>query len=508
MRRTLLVITGVALLIAWAAPAHADLILLKDGRIFERSGMERVEGGVKVHFENGDVVVPESMIETAALENQPDFVPTTPEEKAKFEKGLVPFEGKWVKASKRDALVQKRIAERKAAIEEIRKHVLWRHKLEGKTKHFEFHYTVPPHIYEYFRDLMEAYYKEFAKTWKIKQPKDYGRLLVCFYANRGDFLQISGIGGGGALAYFKFVKPLELNFYYDRTDRDLTEQVMYHEVNHYLQLLLDPKFNMPHFPSEALAEYYGASKFDPKTKKLETGLVLEGRLTEIQMDVLNDEMMGLEKMLSAEMYAHYYWGWSLVHFLMNDKSHRKKFEKFVKDLVAGKGVRHEPYGMGFVTVPMPKVWEHFKRCYGLKSDEDVKVFEEAWHAYVKDNLKLVTSRGLEKAAVRAMNAGRDIRAKRLFKEAIEKGSDTAMTYHHYAELLEQKGGRTEAIEYRKKALELAPLEASLYAELGRALRFGGGDEEEGKRLMKLALELDPDNPYLKKEIERLEKEGS
>lgn len=498
MRRTLIVSLALCSTFLLTIPAHADMLLLEDGRVIERPKMEQVEKGVKVHFENGEILVPAEKIVSAILENAPPYEPKTPEEKAKMDKGLVPFEGKWVKPAKRDKLIQKLIAERKAMMAEIKKHTLWRNKWTEKSKHFEFEYTVPPNIGAYYRDLMEAYYKAFAKDWKVGQPKDLGKLKVCFYINREDFQQIGG-AGGRALAYFRFVKPLELNFFYDRLDPALTEQVMYHEANHYLQYLLNPEFNMPHFPSEALAEYYGASVFDPKTKKLVTGQVLEGRLTEIQLDVLNGEMMGLEKMLTKEMYEHYTWGWSLAHFLMNDKRYRKKFERFVKELASGKGVSHVPYNYGLKTVKMPQVWEHFKKTLGCSSPQKVLDLEKEWHEYVKQGLKVVTARGLEKAGTRAMHAGRDIRAKRLFKEAIDKGTDSAMAYHYYAKLLGRKGGRDEALKYHRKAIELAPLESSLYVSLARALRFGD-DKEEGKRLLQLALELDPDNPYLAREV--------
>jgi tetratricopeptide (TPR) repeat protein len=480
--------------------ARADMLLLKDGRVIERPKMEQVEAGVKVHFENGEILVPAEKIETAIIESAPPYVAKTPEEQAQMDKGLVPFEGEWIKPDKRAKLIEKRIAERKEMLEEIKAHTLWRNRWTDKSKHFEFEYTVPPSIAEHYRDLMEAYYKAFAKDWKVGQPRDLGRLKVCFYINRSDFLQIGGVSGG-VLAYFRFVQPLELNFFYDRLDPALTEQVMYHEANHYLQYLLNPGFSMPHFPGEALAEYYGASVYDPKTKKLETGQVLEGRLTEIQLDVLAGEMLGLEKMITTDrMYEHYTWGWSLAHYLMGDKRYRKKFERFVKELASGKGVSHVPYQGTLKTVKMPQVWEHFKKTLGLSSPEDVLELEQEWHEYVKQGLQVVTARGLEKAATRAMNSGRVIRAKRLFKEAIEKGTDSAMAYHHYAELLERDGKRAEALQHHRKAVELAPLESQLYVSLGQALRYGS-DKEEGKRLLALALELDPDNPWLAREVE-------
>ena len=49
--------------------------------------------------------------------------------------------------------------------------------------------------------------------------------------------------------------------------------------------LQDLEFSYPHFPGEAIAEYYGSSQYDAKTKKLTTGLILEGRLTEVKNDI-------------------------------------------------------------------------------------------------------------------------------------------------------------------------------------------------------------------------------
>lgn len=497
---------SLGLLCVFCGEAVADTLLLEDGRIIEEKPMERAENGVKVKFENGEVFVPDRLIREAILQNAPPYEPKTPEEKEKVDKGLVPFEGNWVKPEKRKELIQKRIADRKEEIAKIREHSLWRNRYKEKTKHFEFEYTVPPHIFEYYRDLMEAYYKEFAKTWKVKQPRDLGRLKVCFYTNYSDFLQIGGVSNG-VQGYFRFVKPIELNFYFNRLDPSYTEQVMYHEANHYLQMLLDPDFSMPHFPGESLAEFYGGANFDPKTKKLEVGLILESRLTEVKNDVAGGDMMGLEKMVSAgDMYEHYNWGWSLAHYLMNNSKTKKKFEKFVKSLVNGKGVKREAMGFGSMkTVPGTEVWRVFCQALGLKKDEDVKALEADWHAYVKDNLKLVTSSGLEKAAAAAMNTGRPIRAKRLFREAIEAGTENPMTFYRYAELLQRDSKYDEALKHLHKAIELEPLESKFYAEVGSLLRRQG-NKEECKRYLALAKELDPDNPWLDIELQELDEE--
>ena len=500
MRRTVLTLGLVAVAALAAVPAQADILLLKDGRIIEREQMEVVEKGVKVFFENGEVVIPGDQIKEALLANAPAPTDLSAADREKMAKGLVLFEGKWVKAARRDELVRKKVDARKAYVEELRKHRLWRHRYKDETKHFKFEYTVAPYVYEYFRDVMEAYYKVFAKTWKVKQPKDLGKLTVCFYTDRQKFCQIGGVSPN-VLGYFRFVKPLELNFYFSRVDPAQTEQVMYHEASHYLQKLLDPDFSMPHFPGEPLAEYYGACQYDPKTKKLTVGLVLEGRLTDVKTDIAAGDVMSLEKMLKADsMYEHYTWGWTFAHFLMNDKRYRKKFEKFVKGLVAGKGVRHVG-GIGSLkTVKGAEVYRYFRHVMGLKKDEQFDALEEEWHLYVRDTLQTTSTRGLEKAAQGAARVGRKIRAKRLYREAIEAGTTNPLTFHQYGEMLERGGKSTEAIEQYRKAVKYGPLESAFYASLGQALHRTG-DKEAGLGFMKLALELDPDDPYLEDSIQ-------
>lgn len=493
---------GAALL---TPPAHADVLVLKDGRIIEREQMEAAPDGIKVHFENGVILVPEKSIEVAVLSNPPEPKNLSAEDKEKLASGLVPYEGKWIKPDDRDRRIAKLVQERREFVEKLRHHSLWRNRHQDKTRHFEFEYTVAPFVYEYYRDTMEAYYKEFAKTWRVKQPRDLGRLKVCFYTDREKFAQISG-AGGGVLGYFRFVKPIELNFYYNRVDPDQTEQVMYHEANHYLQLLLDPEFNMPHFPSEAIAEYYGASKYDPKTKKITTGHILEGRLTEVKTDIAGGNVMPLEKMLTTpRMYQHYTWGWTLAHFLMNHKSYQKRFIKFVKGLVDDKKVKRTTSVAQMRTVEAPEVYRYFCECLKLKDGEDVAKLESEWHDYINNTLKTESTRGLELAASAASRVGRPIRAKRLFKEAIEAGSDNPLTYYRYGDLLEDDGKHAEAVKMFRKAIELEPLEASFYASLGRTL-YREGQKEEGLKTMKLALELDPDDVWLEDAVKRYQKE--
>ncbi len=491
--RSRLICAATALVLA-STQAWADVLLLVDGRIVDAKPLVREAEAVVVKFENGDVRVPLALVLEAVIENEPLDEPATPEEAEQRKKGMVRFDGRWMSVRTRDELVSKRIAERKRAAEELKGYRLWRNAREERTKAFAYKHNVPADVFASYRDLMETYFKEFCRAWKIKPPKDLPPLsvnLYCDYDGPDGFLQVSG-AGWGVLGYFRYVDPMDLNFYYDRLDPRGTEEVMFHETNHYLQKLIDLKFSYPHFPGESLAEYYGASSWDPQTKKITTGLVLEGRLVEVQNDIAAGTWVRLQALISTEdMYEHYTWGWSLVHFLMNREEYAAKFQKFVLALPSAKDVKRSSEGFGLQTVRQADVFEAFKSYLGLKDDDAVVELERKWHAYVRDELKVTSARGLEQAAMTASRTypPRPIRAKRLFKEALDKGSQNPVAMHRYGQLLAADGEKESARELFKKAIERDPLEASFYNSLAEALPES--DKSERERLRKLAREIDP-----------------
>jgi hypothetical protein len=466
-----------------AAPAHADTLCLKDGRVIDGPAMTRDQDAILVKFKNGDVRVPNALVEEALLASDAQD------------------------AAKGSAMA-KRVEARKKYVAELKAHSEWVNRHKESSKHFDFESTLVPTVFTSYRDLMETYFTEFQKMWGIKAPKD--RVPVCFYLDAEMFGQVAGVGQhSGVLGYFRFRKPLELDFFYERTDPELTQAVMFHESNHYLQKLINPDFKMPHFPGESIAEYYGASSWDPATKKLTIGLVQEGRLCEIQQDVDGDKMMSLEKMLTTdEMYEHYTWGWSLVHFLMSTDKYNKKFLHFVNTLALGKDVKRQMEGGsgGLSFVDGAEILRVFMKCLDVKDKAALGALEKEWHAYVKDKLKLVTPRGFEEAGARCASTypPRPIKAKRLLQTAVDGGSKRASTYDKLAELIEhdEKESFDKAVGLWKKAIELDPLTAEYYAHLGRAY-YDKGKKDDGKKLMQLALELDPDDPWLEFELKKL-----
>jgi tetratricopeptide (TPR) repeat protein len=492
MRTALLTAVTVCL---FATTASADMLLLKDGRIVDGKKLTKTADGVTIKYENGEVKVPQTMIQEVVIEGKSDFVPKTDKEKEQFAKGLVPFRGRWLTLAQREREVRKLADEKRAELAELKELRYWRNARTETTKHFNFKYNVPPHIFTRYRDMMEAYYSEFAKTWKVGQPKDLGKLHVAFYGDLKKFHQVGGVGGG-VQGYFKFVKPLELHCYYNRLDPDYSSEVLFHEANHYLQMLLDPNFVMPHFPSESLAEYYGGARWDAKRKKLTVGLIQEGRLAGVHMDIKKGKMWGLSELVGkGRVYEHYSWGWTLVHFLMQDKKLAKKFRNWVTNLARGKSIPRVPQGnAGLTTVSADMVWSSFRKFMGLKSLDDVADLEKRWHKYVLE-LKVTSARGLDIAARKAYGDGWPALSRRLFREAIEAGSTNPVTYWRYGLFRAQKAKYDDAKKYIGKAIELDPLVSEFYADMARVLDMSK-DRKSAVRMAKLAMEIDPDDVYL------------
>ncbi|MBK7644169.1 MAG: hypothetical protein IPJ19_14170 [Planctomycetes bacterium] len=500
-----------ALLCALALPAAAgDILSLKDGRVIEGPKMTRTQKGIELAYEHGTILIPTEMILDAVLDSDSALPPATDEEREMSTKGMVRFEGKWVRTSQRDEILKKRLDARRADLEQMAARKEWRNRGQQDTQHFHFEYTVPDPIFEGYRDLMEAYYTDFAKTWKLKSPGRDDRLNVSFHGDEETFHQVSGVGFG-VLGYFRFVKPWDLNVFYERMDPNFTTEVMFHEANHYLQKLIELDFAVPHFPGESLAEYYGASHWDPEKKKLSTGLILEGRLCEVQEDIVKGDFEPLDELVRTDRdYKHYTWGWSLVYFLMNDPRYQPKFQKFVFTLARGKGVLREPMGIANLqTVKGEEVFRIFREELGLKDVAAVKNLEREWYAYIQ-KLAPTSVSGLEQAGLSAAGNNRPLRATRLLKEAIEKGSRNPLVHARYAEVLAGKGRRLDAVEAWKKAIEIDPLNGKFYSSLGHTLLYGKKDapsNAEANRMIALGKDLGYDSPWIELDLEKSDEKG-
>lgn len=185
----------------------------------------------------------------------------------------------------------------------------------------------------------------------------------------------------------------------------------------------------------------------------------------------------------------------------------KKFESFYIGLARDRAVAREGYSalknLRIDRVEGEEMLASFKKEFGLKKDADVRALEVAWHDYVQHDIAVSSSRGLARAARMATRFDRKHRAKRLYEEAITAGDADALTHHRYAELLEDMKELAGAREHWAKAVELDPLVPEFYIAWGKSLLEEAGTKEEGKRLLKLAQEIEPENLYLEQNLEDL-----
>ena len=462
--RNLALRAGVALL--WvAAPAAADILLTLDGRVFDGPEMEKTDDGIVVKFENGDVLVPSRLVKDVFIGEDVSNLPKR--ERRQFEKQL---------------------AEKKEQILEAEAHSEWRNRYQVETDNFVWQYTIPAHIGEAMQVRFEAYYNHFKKIWRLKRDKRKPKLPVNFYRTSKQYQRVAG-APPGALAYFRFVEPYDLNSFYDRLDPVETEMVLYHELSHYVQKLIDEDFKMPHWPGEGIAEYYGGSLYDDDKGKLAIGLIQEGRLAEVKEDISKGDYLTIRDIVTKQAYTDYTWGWALVHFFMNDKKMAKGFEKYTTGLARDKGVKRVQFAFGLVTVTGEESLRYLLECLDVEPDE-LPDLDQRFHDYVVNELKFETASAKEKAAIAAKRIGKRLRAERLFGEA--DASDEGLSangYYHYAQLMRYRE-KSKAKQLYRKAIEQDPLVGTFYWELGRLME--DDDEDESERLKALGKEIDPE----------------
>lgn len=471
--------------------ASADILAMKDGRFFEGKKIEATETGYRIHLDNGVIEVKKELVNDYFKTDQSgEWVPQTDEEKAQAEKGLAPWRGKWIKASRRKRYMKKEITARKLRIEQQQARRKWRSRETVKTKNFVFEHTLPDELFAEFKDLFETYYKVFTKEWKIRKSKDFGKATINIYHDAEYFHQVSG-APQGVLGYYHPARR-DLHFYYDKDRHDFTIDVMFHEGNHMLTHMINERVWYPAWINEGLAEYYGASTWDPEKKTMEVGGIQSSRLCVLWERIKKNEWQGLEDLIRTQRIdaTQYAWAWSLCHFLMSNPRYKKHFRKYFMALGKGKDVKRKQLAFGLLHIEPDEQIKHLLKMLKLDSLDELEL---EWREYIKTALKL-SDVDLDYAGAGWIMAiyGQDKLARKFFKKAIDGGQANGFVHYSYASLLMQKSEHAEAAEHAKKATQLDPLHARAWFVLGQAYDYLG-KEEEGQRLIKLAAELDPDD---------------
>ena len=471
-----------------------DILCLKDGRIIDGFEMEQKDGFVTVHLNAGTVDIKDSLVDVLLEKDKEiSFVPQTEDEKEKFEAGYVRLDGRWTKIRTATKAIEKSVKARVKQAEEDRSHEMWKDRYITETPHFVWHHNTPMPTTERFIGACDAYFEIFKKDWKIKRNKKKPKLSINFYVDRKTF-QRGADAGPGVLAYFRFVGDYDLCAFYDRLDPDFTEQVLFHELGHYLHKLIDESFKYPHWPGESLSEFYGGASYDASKDKLEVGLIQNGRLATIKREMADGKKINLRKMITTAGFEDYTWGWSFVHMLMNSKKHEKNFRRFFIGLATDKGVKRERGSFNLKFVSGEEVLRYFMECMKLEDEDALRELEAEWYDYITEELTFDGENALIWEAKTASSQGERTRAKDLYQTAFDEDMESppAKAHFDYAQLLGSGNGK-KRIEHLRKAVEKAPLTAEYRWVLGNSLDDSSDEEvkAEAEKQKAIAKELDP-----------------
>jgi len=487
-------VVAVISLAVLAGTSGADTLALRDGRFFEGRPVERTENGFVIHFEHGDVVVPDAMVAACYRDGATEeFVPATEEEKEKFAKGLFPWKGRWIRKTEWDRLQQKEADARRLRMEQLKERRLWRNHAVVKTKRFEFHHTLPDDVFQEFQDLFETYYDYFTKYWKFTPSAKFGKVTINIYHDREYFEQVSGAPNGVVGYYMPHTH--DLHFYYDRENYRYTIDVMFHEGNHMLTHMINEKMWYPWWIGEGMAEYFGASEWDPEAKTMKLGRLQSGRLAVLQEQIKDDKWLKLKDLLETQGLdaVGYAWAWSFCHFLLHTPEYEKNFKKYFMAIGRDGSLKRVPRFLNIVQLAPDEQVESFKKYMKVK---DLDALQTEWYGYIQTALSLERAKldWGEAGWIMSMY-GQAGKARKYFKKAIDDGSKDAYVHFGYAKLKLQQNMPGIAAKYAKNAVEYDPLHAQAWSLLGEALHMQG-EKEEGMRDMELAAELAPDDPQV------------
>jgi uncharacterized protein DUF1570 len=539
------------------APAFADRVVTKDGRVVTPK-KARVEGaGYHLWFENGEIVLPsKDAVKAVEIEgDMSDYVPQDDNEKKFLEQGFVKYQGKWMsKQAYQDVLAQE-FAKSKARADEMALHSNWDSAWSKETKHFVVNSDTSPELLDYYCDLLETYYGLMDDRFGINPSPQLKRtkMTVNIYKNRREFhaLNKEGVGGGVAGYFNGYTK--DLNFYHDYQEPAISNWVCLHEGTHLLTYLIDPQYIPQIWVNEGVADYFGSAEIsrDKKNKlTIRSGELQTDRVLTVQQAIKEGNDVKLEDLFkvsrdsfTAFEYAH---AWSFIYFL-NQTKYKKGFDKFFKDLYTlRKGIAFEveawwdKSGTG-KRVPPEEIRRVLLESLGQR---DVATLEKEWKGFIAE----VPIEGVQarfKRGYRAVVQGGmfpDVKDQQKFMEKLKQNAKQARedldaaiaggigeprAYYARAMLLmgsrffvnrnEDDAAKADLL----KAIELDPLNAGYRYAMGSLLAkeagfsIGGEDENvsseggataatcpEAKPYFGLAVELAPDNESYRARYDR------
>lgn len=323
---------------------------------------------------------------------------------------------------------------------------------------------------------------------------------VCIFSSERGFAPyrdaVRNRTGGNAEGLF--LKSQGGNFILLRSDAEIVDRAVYHELTH--QFLANTTGNVPTWFDEGIAEYYSTFR-------------TLGDATEIGRPV-GDHVLGLRKqplMPLRELFAvthaspiynegertgHFYaQSWALVHYLMVDPGRRAQLARFLDLLGNGKSVD-----------------EAFSAAFGTQMSE----MEEALHAYIRRVSFQYNSYQLGELAIAelpepvampqdavlqqlgqllvASTERNATSAERFFHEALAVNPKNALAYTGLGRVYDATGRAADADAAYAKAVQFGSKDAEVYLAAGWSIWARPPNPKSYGRvraLFRSATEVDP-----------------
>jgi len=520
-------------LLLFAPPARADRLITKDGRILElKKARALPNGDYQLVFASGEITCPKEFVASVEIEgDMSDYVPANEEEKKKLADGFVRFRGKWLSKAAYQSELSKQAELTKARTAEFAAHSRFNDGWEKETKHFLFKTDTSPELLEHYAEMLESYYDLMDQRVGIKPSPTLRRtkMKVNIYKSREEFLQFTK-KEEDVLGFFSFLDE-ELQFFHNYEDPGQSQWTALHEGTHLLTYLIEPQAWPQIWANEGVADYFGSAKVvkDKKGKLVITpGELQVDRVLTVQQAIQEQKFVPLDRLFHIEGEAYrgfeYCHSWSFVYFLNNSK-YEPAFRKFFKDFYGvAKGVKFEleegfPNQQGAAKIiPPDEVQRLLLDKLGVK---DLAKLQQEWLDFVAaipiDGPEARFKRGLEGLYGVDDEQGLQ-RSLEDLEAAIGGGVKDPRAYWARGLLqLMSKGEAEPTIADFRRAVELAPLEASYRANLAQMLsgmslllpgdesgtaekeELDGSEDElvEAELHFGLACELAPDNEMLR-----------
>jgi tetratricopeptide (TPR) repeat protein len=336
-----------------------DRIRLEDGRVMACKVEDQKDGYVLKFATFVTPKLPKSRILEWRKFADYDSTPRTEEEKVYLSKGQVRFGGRWMAKEAAEKLAKGELEAARKVREEDDFRSVWANRWKEETDHFDIEANVTRDALEHYKAMMEIFYDYFVKAFKIQltQRGKTQKLKVYLYGRRDEFVKAAEVdmpGRGDKVGgYFASGgSGREKLVFFDAPDsRDLTTQILFHELSHFVIHLAEPQVITSRWVNEGFAEYFAGSLFDGK--RFTPGPVMDSRLLNFQEMIRTNQVLSMEKLMkSANPYDEgkeekpiefegecYAQSWAIVHYLMEGKNQRYRpgFISFLSKFLDVKG---------------------------------------------------------------------------------------------------------------------------------------------------------------------------